>query len=209
MHSQLFGAAQDDSKQLIASAYMAVSAVLQTSNDHRCGYSTHDGAVAAVSASPEHVATLCSRCRMPGHGSDTCTNACAFCIAAHGHTAECDAQHARLPNKIQQYTDPSVSCAADITTAHADHAPIVSVPPQMQVSHEQLARTCASFEVVQQQVANIMAENSGETMQDAVKTAIQHLAPSAYSTDVQAAGAGSGEPFIGVIAGQPDVHLTR
>ena len=137
LHSQLFGASQDDVKALIASAYEALASIPSTSNYERSGYNSLDTSL------PHHFVAMaseevCSRCRGFDHGADTCINACYSCSAHSGHTASCDMASARPPSKLAVLKEAEVS-AID-TPMHEHDTPTMFTPC---LDTEALARACS------------------------------------------------------------------
>ena len=114
MHSQLYGASQEDIKYLIASAHESIMhAATHASRADRTGYRVVDSASRMLPVDPQHVHDVCSRCRERGHSSGTCTMACCVCLSATGHEQWCDVANHTSATTVRAVDDHTISALRD------------------------------------------------------------------------------------------------
>lgn len=151
-HSVLYGAANEDTKMLIASAHQALSSI-----DMQCRMSDTYVDPNRVFASFEASGTreLCARCRHADcNGADSCTRACFVCLAPVGHEASCD-QRNLSSLKVHSLCATEESEGANLEghdpsapfIAHMALDPSTSTSVDMQVA--ELSRACSQLQVVQ------------------------------------------------------------
>jgi hypothetical protein len=176
LHSQLFGASQEDVKALIASAYETIASIPSSSECDRSGFNSID------TPTPYHLlahaSTLlkCSRCMEAECDGSTCTSACYICLAPTGHESTCDMANVAT-TRLPVLQDAALASAATTGTGEAEEhseEPFHGWTPRLPTSI--VAQACASLQVVQQGVLEVLEQQPQIGIEEAVYSVVMSLA---------------------------------
>jgi hypothetical protein len=173
LHSQLYGASQEDVKSLIASAYETIASIPSTSNCERTGYNSVDTPMLHHLLAHASTSLRCSRCMEVKCDADPCKSACHVCLASTGHESTCDMVNI-ASTRLSVLDDASLASAMAVDSSPIDQHSTESFFPDLPSSD--LARACATLHVVQQGTLEVLEQQPQSCIDDAVYSVVMSLA---------------------------------